>query len=102
MKVVFIADARAEFLAEIAYYERAETRLGRRFALAVRAAVSRAVRYPSSGFEIGDGIRRVLVTGFPHAVVYAARDQEMVVLAIAHTRREPGYWKKRISDEHSE
>ena len=102
MNARFIFDARAEFLAELAFYHRAEPGLGRRFAFAVHAAISRAVRYPSSGYEIDHGIRRVLVAGFPHAVVYATRDRELIVFAIAHTRREPNYWRKRISDERSE
>ncbi len=36
--------------------------------------------------------------GFPYRIVYFTRGDEIVVVAYAHERRRPGYWKKRLSD----
>ena len=42
------------------------------------------------------GTHRVRLTRFPYLVVY--RDDEtrtLVVVAVAHEKRKPGYWRKR-------
>jgi hypothetical protein len=39
--------------------------------------------------------RRVLVARFPDQVVYRLDQSEIVVLAIAHLKRRPGYWQHR-------
>ncbi|WP_407936397.1 hypothetical protein [Limnochorda pilosa] len=39
--------------------------------------------------------RRVLVRGFPYQVVYHLRPDEIVIVAVAHLKRRPGYWRNR-------
>jgi plasmid stabilization system protein ParE len=39
--------------------------------------------------------RRVLVVRYPYQVVYRLEENEIVVVAIAHLKRRPGYWKHR-------
>jgi plasmid stabilization system protein ParE len=43
------------------------------------------------------GVRRRVVPGFPYLVLYKDYPTEVVVVAIAHGRREPGYWRKRLT-----
>lgn len=45
--------------------------------------------------------RRILVEGFPFAVIYIPIDTEIVVHAVAHLSREPTYWIERLQDEGS-
>jgi toxin ParE1/3/4 len=35
---------------------------------------------------------------FPYLIVYRAAPTTIQVLAVAHTRRRPGYWKSRATD----
>lgn len=37
--------------------------------------------------------RRLLVGRFPYQVVYRLRATEIVIVAVAHLKRRPGYWK---------
>ena len=39
--------------------------------------------------------RRVLVTRFPYQVVYRLGQDDLEIVAIAHLKRRPGYWKHR-------
>lgn len=41
------------------------------------------------------GTRRVLLRRFPFAVVYRLTSDEIQVIAVAHGRRRPGYWRAR-------
>lgn len=40
-----------------------------------------------------DHTRRLLLTRFPYQIVYRFRQGEIIIVAIAHLRRLPGYWK---------
>ena len=41
-------------------------------------------------------IRRAKVKRHPYVVVYAILEDQLVVLAIAHTSKRPGYWSERV------
>jgi toxin ParE1/3/4 len=43
-----------------------------------------------------NGTRKLLLQRFPFAVVYRELPSIIQVLAIAHGRRRPGYWKDRL------
>jgi hypothetical protein len=39
--------------------------------------------------------RSWLLSRFPYRVIYRVRDEDIYIVAIAHTSRRPGYWKDR-------
>lgn len=43
-------------------------------------------------------IRRAPVRPHDYQVVYAVHDDHIVVLAVAHNRREPLYWANRVAE----
>lgn len=94
----FVAAARREFLAQVAFYEREERGLGARFSIQVEKAAARAVAYPLSGSPASSNTRRVLVKDFPFSVVYRPTDDDVTVFAVAHTSRHPNYWFQRVQD----
>ena len=93
----FVAAARAEFLAEIAYYDQTAPGRGARFAAAVEEATARALTFPLSGSPSEPNVRRVVVKNFPFSVIYRPETDGIVVFAIAHHSRRPGYWRSRVS-----
>jgi plasmid stabilization system protein ParE len=44
------------------------------------------------------GTRCYLLRRFPYLIVYRAASTAIQVLAVAHSRRRPGYWKTRSTD----
>jgi plasmid stabilization system protein ParE len=42
-----------------------------------------------------DGVRHIVLRHFPYTVHYEILDRRVVVLAVAHQRRRPRYWKNR-------
>jgi plasmid stabilization system protein ParE len=91
--------ARLEFLDNVAYYETIQVGLGERFRLSVEAAVARAAAMPFAGFPYNHGTRRVVLKKFPFSVIYLASPNEVVIFAVAHFKRKPGYWKSRRDDQ---
>lgn len=93
--LAFHPEAEADLVAAAQYYEEQAQNLGLEFVSAIERSCRRATTYPESGHLVGHGLRRILVPGFPYHVVYRAEPDRVVVLAVAHSRRRPGYWKGR-------
>ena len=41
-------------------------------------------------------LRRLLLKVFPYRIIYRVEGEEIVVYAVAHVRRRPGYWRQRV------
>lgn len=93
--VEFHPEAAAEFDAALDYYRAARGGLAERFLAAVRASTDVAIASPDAGHALPGSVRRLLIRGFPYAVLYAAESERIYILAVAHTRRRPGYWRPR-------
>ena len=94
----FHGEARLEFLDSVAYYEAIHVGLGEQFRQSVETAVALAASLPFAGSPHKHGTRRVFPKKFPFAVVYLVGQNEIVIFAVAHFRRRPGYWKSRRHD----
>ena len=86
-----------EFSEAVRWYEARRSGLGGEFFDAVAATLALIETNPDIGASISaDGhTRRALVAKFPYQVVYRLRPTEMVIVAVAHLKRRPGYWKNR-------
>ncbi|WP_152361091.1 type II toxin-antitoxin system RelE/ParE family toxin [Microlunatus speluncae] len=99
----FHPEARAEFMADIDWYDGRDAGVGARFVAGVRAAIDSAAEAPDAwatwpGWNRDPIVRSKGVTGFPYRVVYfVAENGDLIVLAVAHSKRRPGYWRDRIS-----
>lgn len=96
MRVEFHPEAIEEFRAAAEYYETQHDGLGSRYINAVEATVARIVEAPSSWRIVEDDIRRCLTKVFPYAVLYSIEEDYILIVAVMHSRREPGYWRDRV------
>jgi len=94
----FVPAARREFLAEIVYYNQEQAGLGARFTAAVEEAAARALAFPGAGSPSAANTRRVFLQGFPFSVVCREVAVGIIIFAIAHQSRRPGYWESRVQD----
>ena len=97
--ITYHPQARSELIESALFYHRKQANLGARFRAAVAEAESRVQRRPASGSPWRHGTRKVRLKVFPFALIYRARIQEILCLAIAHHSRNPDYWQNRISKE---
>ncbi len=89
--------AEEELLHEIGYLEFQAQGLGRRFFAEIRRAEDRIAQFPQSAQEIRPGIRKCILRAFQYALIYAIERDGVLILAVAHHRRRPGYWAGRIT-----
>jgi plasmid stabilization system protein ParE len=83
------------------WYEEQQEGLGADFS----GEVDRALKVIGDGPEIWPRwpgspraplVRRFVLTRFPYAIAYMTQLDRVVVIAVAHTRRRPGYWLHRL------
>ena len=65
-----------------------------RFMEQTEATIQFLLDFPDAGVAIGGSVRRFPIRPFPYHVVYAP-GPPVRVLAIAHERRRPDYWRDR-------
>jgi toxin ParE1/3/4 len=92
----FHLEASAEYEESIRFYRQARPGLQKRFVASVEEAIGRILEHPERWRMIEPDIRRCLVKVFPFSVVYSVQGDTIFIIAVAHTRREPGYWKERV------
>ncbi|MGK3982811.1 type II toxin-antitoxin system RelE/ParE family toxin [Sorangium sp. So ce136] len=91
----FLPAALAEAEEAASWYAERDPRVAARFAEAIEAALNRIADAPDRWPFYRHGTRRVRLTRFPYLVVYREEPTRVLVVAIAHAKRKPGYWKKR-------
>lgn len=97
MKVEFLQEAEEEFRDAARYYENVTEGLGVSFAAAVEAATTRIADAPYSGPVVKRSLRKNGVRAFPYNVVYSIEEGAIVIVAVAHQKRRPGYWRNRTT-----
>ena len=95
--VRFSEPASDELAEAVRWYETRRAGLGGKFFDAVAATLTLIETSPEIGKTIStDGqTRHARVARFPYQVVYRLRPTESVIVAVAHLKRRPGYWKSR-------
>jgi toxin ParE1/3/4 len=89
--------AEDELLHEIGYLELRAAGLGRRIFAEVRRAQNLIAQFPESAKEISPGIRKVLLRKFRYSLIYSIGNDGVLILAVAHQSRRPGYWVSRLT-----
>jgi hypothetical protein len=95
MKYKFHTEAELELAEAATFYEAGMPGLGADFSDEVERIINVLLEHPELGTRTGDDLRHFVLRRFPFSVVYAAADQLLYVVAIAHASRKPGYWKGR-------
>lgn len=101
MRHGFHSEAWDEFLAAVAWHDARAERAGRELARAVAKTLEQVDQFPASAppyarMPARFDVRKIGVSGWPYALVLATVGSNRLVIAIAHDKRKPGYWKRRV------
>jgi plasmid stabilization system protein ParE len=96
VKSRFIKPAEDELAEALDHYNGITAGLGDRFLGEVREAVRLIEEFPRNSPVIGREVRRKVVFEFPYSLFYVVAPEEVLILAVAHQKRRPLYWKHRI------
>jgi len=88
--------AQQELDEAVSHYDSQSPGLGNAFLLESVAAIDRIRRFPEAWHPMGNEIRRCRLRRFPYGLIYSNDETGILILAVAHSRREPSYWRDRI------
>ena len=97
MIVRFHPDAEIEFFEAALWYSNQMENLDEEFVDAVDRGIERIQSNPRQFPIIFDNFRKLVIKKFPFVIIYTEEDQEILVLAVFHTSKNPKTWNKRIS-----
>ena len=95
LPIVFRRAARAEFDDAADWYEQRRSGLGAAFAVAVQRVLDQIAAQPDFYPQALQDGREALVAGYPYCVYYREEPNQVVVLSVFHTARNPSIWQDR-------
>lgn len=96
MRVRLHPEAEAEYLEAISYYAKRSLRVALEFSREIDALIATLGERPGRwAWWEGSQWRRAKTRKFPYAVLFRVERAEVLILAIAHSARQPEYWRKR-------
>ena len=94
MKVEVSSSAWEDIRSAVAFYLEQGADLATAFLDDFDSACSLAKEFPEIGSPLEDGNRKIVLQSFPHTLIYRVEGERILVFAVGHQRRKPGYWKK--------
>lgn len=89
------SDAEAEYEAALAWYLARSARAADGFEAAFERALESIVANPQLYPLYDDRHRFCLLRRYPYSIIYRVDGDQIRVVAVAHSRRLPGYWSGR-------
>lgn len=95
MRYAFHPEALSEYAEAVQYYTEQRAEVAQAFINAIEDAVYRIRESPTRYVAVDEDVRRCMTRRFPYGVLYTIEQDYVLILAIMHCSREPGYWKTR-------
>lgn len=98
----FLTEASEDLDGAIGWYEDHDRGLGAEFLAAINTRLEWLADMPGIGSRVAEiattlDLRKSSIRRFPYKVVYSVTDDEITIVAIAHHKRSPRYWIKRLT-----
>jgi plasmid stabilization system protein ParE len=89
--VEYLPGALLDLRESITWYEAQESGVGDRFYAAVQLTEQNILKNPLFGMLHRRNTRKRRVRRFPHGVIYRDESERVLIVAIAHPKRQEGY-----------
>ena len=91
----FTPEADAELTEAREWYSHQRKDLDIEFMQCIENALSRILANPHMFPTVHGDLRRAIVRRFPFAILYEVTSEEIQIIAVFHSRRDPEIWKLR-------
>ena len=93
--IAILAGARADLRGAYDWYFERNPEAASSFIRDIEAGLATISENPLMWPPYIEGTRRCVLRRFPFSIVYRVKDSSILVVAFAHGRRRPGYWRNR-------
>ena len=91
-------EAGEEAVAAVAWYAERNPNAAADLFAEIERAFERILETPLAFPSHRRDTRRYVMRRFPYAIVYRITAAGLQVIAVAHAKRRPGYWRERLAD----
>jgi plasmid stabilization system protein ParE len=92
----FHPSADEEYTRAAEYYRELNPELGGRFYEQMERLIQDIRRHPQRYRLYDPPVRRHFSKVFPYAVLYVDQPDRVLIIAVMHMMRRPGYWRERL------
>lgn len=96
MRLVYHPSAEDDLAQAFVYYEEQLEGLGEEYLHAIEVALDRLLSFPESGAPIQEDLRQKVIKRFPYSLLYKVEGNVLTLIAVAHHRRDPEFWRERL------
>jgi hypothetical protein len=96
-QIIFHPDAKDELFSTISYYNEQINGLGLEFLEEISRSINIINVNPKRWSILKLHVRKYIVQRFPFSIFYICNRSTIYIVAIAHNKRKPYYWKNRIA-----
>jgi plasmid stabilization system protein ParE len=93
--VILHTEAEAEILEALSWYAERSALAARAFVQELSGVILRATHSPETWPRAFGNTRRIVFPRFPFNLVFRIKGGTIEIVAVAHQRRRPSYWKNR-------
>ena len=93
--IVIHQGAQIDFRGAYDWYFERNPEAAASFTQEVEASLATIAENPSMWPSYIEGTRRRVLRRFPFSIVYRVKESNILIVAFAHGRRRPGYWRNR-------
>jgi plasmid stabilization system protein ParE len=101
MRYEFHPEALAEYHDATHYFLERQPGLELRFIEEIEHAIHQILESPRQWRVFEDDVRRYLTHVFPYAILYTIESNYVLIIAVMHCSRKPGYWRHRTQETDS-
>ena len=94
-KIIFHTEAETEIFEALEWYAERSLLAARAFVQELTSMVVLADRSPETWPRGFGNTRRIVFPHFPFDLVFRMKDETLEIVAVAHHRRRPMYWRSR-------
>lgn len=98
MRYEFHPEARLEFRESTVFYDASRPGLGIAFTNEIESVLRRILEAPDRWPFIEEDVRRCLARRFPYGILYTIETDYVLIIAVMHCSRKPGYWRNRLPE----
>jgi plasmid stabilization system protein ParE len=95
MKIRELAGAERDIEEALTYYADLSSLYVEDLLHEIAVAKKAIAQFPQAWHSLQGGLRRYVLHRYPYSIVYQVRKNEILIVAYAHFKRRPGYWRNR-------
>ncbi|HMF31401.1 MAG TPA: type II toxin-antitoxin system RelE/ParE family toxin [Candidatus Lokiarchaeia archaeon] len=95
-QIAFLPDAEEEMNAAARFYDLQVDGLGEDFLSELQFALQSIQKFPYRWSIFEEDFRKYRLKKFPYNIFYSVSEDQIIIIAVAHQKRKPDYWKNRI------